>query len=170
VKAVKQRLNSRGAEVHITQGYGLTETSPVTHLLMPEHSMDKVGSVGWLLPNIQARLVDETNGKAVDVPVGEPGEIWVRGANIMKGYLNNKQATRDSITPDGWFKTGDVGVVDDKGFFFIVDRRKELIKYKGFQGKSTISHHLWCLIYKHAFPFSSARRARERTSSASRCR
>jgi acyl-CoA synthetase (AMP-forming)/AMP-acid ligase II len=134
VTAVKQRLKSRGADVVVSQGYGLTETSPITHCLLPEHSERKVGSIGWLLPNIQCRLVDELpNGEVVDVAPGEPGEIWVKGANIMKGYLNNKQATKNSITPDKWFKTGDVAIVDDEGFFFIVDRRKELIKYKGFQ-------------------------------------
>jgi 4-coumarate--CoA ligase len=112
--------------------------------------VDKVGSIGWLLPNVQARLVDEQDdGKTVDVGSGAPGELWVRGANVMKvnsqwsspqaashlpftpqGYLKNKQATKSSITPDKWFKTGDVAIVDAQGFFYIVDRRKELIKYK----------------------------------------
>jgi len=118
----------------ITQGYGLTETSPTTHLV-PEEAADKVGSVGMLLPNLEARIIDDDDGK-VDAEPGEPGELWVRGPNVMKGYLNNGVATRHAITPDGWFKTGDVAVLDSNGLYWIVDRRKELIKYKGFQGPS----------------------------------
>jgi len=69
----------------------------------------------------------------VDVKPGEPGELWLRGPTVMKGYLNNSTATKESITTDGWYKTGDVCVRDTDGCYTIVDRIKELIKYKGFQ-------------------------------------
>jgi len=100
--------------------------------LRREDSVRKRGSSGRLIPNLQARLVDENER---DVPPGPEirGELWVRGPNVMKGYLNNPTATKNSITPDGWFKTGDIAVMDEEGFFSIVDRKKELIKYKGFQ-------------------------------------
>jgi len=114
----------------IVQGYGLTETSPVATLLPPAYSTAKLGSVGVQLPNQEVRMVDEHD---VDVKEGEPGELWLRGPNIMKGYLNNLEATKASITSDGWFKSGDVAVRDKDGFYYIVDRKKELIKYKGFQ-------------------------------------
>ncbi|KAJ7039081.1 AMP binding protein [Mycena alexandri] len=134
-KAVKQRLMAnRGGrgDVGITQGYGLTETSPTTHLLQVADADRKMGSIGILLPNLEARLVDDDEGK-VDAAAGEPGELWIRGKTVMKGYLNNPSATKNAITPDGWFKTGDVAIRDKDGFYYIVDRRKELIKYKGFQ-------------------------------------
>ncbi|CEL60419.1 hypothetical protein RSOLAG1IB_09625 [Rhizoctonia solani AG-1 IB] len=127
---VQQRLRSRGANMLITQGYGLTETSPTCTLLPLQWAEQKVGSAGELLPNLEARLVTEDG---TDAKEGEPGEFWLRGPSVMKGYLNNPTATANSITPDGWFKTGDIAVRDSEGFFTIVDRLKELIKYKGFQ-------------------------------------
>ncbi|KAF7982250.1 hypothetical protein HWV62_29477 [Athelia sp. TMB] len=131
VDATRARLKSVGAEVDVTQGYGLTETSPTTHVLPTADSLRKVGSIGVLLPNLEARLIGEDD--VTDVGEGEAGELWVRGPSVMKGYLGNVAATRSSITPDGWFKTGDVAMRDAEGFYKIVDRRKELIKYKGFQ-------------------------------------
>jgi acyl-CoA synthetase (AMP-forming)/AMP-acid ligase II len=116
----------------IRQGYGLTELSPVSHksrLARVEETPR--GSVGALIPNTEARLVDPETGE--DVPEGERGEIWVRGPQVMKGYLNNREATAETLTEEGWLRTGDIGRVDEKGFFFIVDRLKELIKYKGYQ-------------------------------------
>ncbi|EGN96316.1 hypothetical protein SERLA73DRAFT_186003 [Serpula lacrymans var. lacrymans S7.3] len=133
VKTVRERFLTVGADVCITQGYGLTETSPTTHLLHPKYSESHVGSVGHLCPNLEARLVDEEGEVLRDVNPGESGELWVRGPTIMKGYLNNPSATKASVTPEGWFKTGDIAVRDKDGFYTIVDRRKELIKYKGFQ-------------------------------------
>jgi len=90
--------------------------------------------VGLLLPNLEARLVIDGEGDGnVDAKVGEPGELWIRGPTVMKGYLNNVAATKDCITHDKWFKTGDIAIRDPEGYFYIIDRRKELIKYKGFQ-------------------------------------
>ncbi|HEX8647103.1 MAG TPA: 4-coumarate--CoA ligase family protein [Thermoleophilaceae bacterium] len=114
----------------VIQGYGLTETSPVTHVIRPDGE-NRPGSIGQALPNTECRLVDPESGK--DVGEGEPGELWIRGPQVMKGYLNNEEATRHTVDDDGWLHTGDIATVDSDGFFQIVDRLKELIKYKGFQ-------------------------------------
>ena len=116
-----------GAEV--VQGYGLTETSPVTHSTVL--GQGKAGSIGVPLPGTQVRVVDPESGD--DLGVDEDGEVWIRGPQVMKGYLNNPEATANCIDADGWFHTGDIGHVDDEGHFYIVDRLKEFIKYKGFQ-------------------------------------
>ncbi len=116
-----------GAE--IVQGYGLTETSPVTHATPP--GMAKAGSIGVTISNTECRVVDPETGE--DLEVDEDGEIWIRGPQVMAGYLNNPEATAITIDDDGWLHTGDIGHVDGDGHFFIVDRLKELIKYKGFQ-------------------------------------
>ncbi|KAJ7359708.1 AMP binding protein [Mycena albidolilacea] len=133
VKMVQKRLLSKrkpGSTCLITQGYGLTETSPSTHMLDFASADRKVGSVGFLLPSLKARLVEDDDGDAEE---GKPGELWIHGETVMKGYLNNPAATKNAITPDGWFKTGDVAIRDKEGYYYIVDRKKELIKYKGFQ-------------------------------------
>jgi 4-coumarate--CoA ligase len=113
----------------VVQGYGLTETSPVTHAT-PMGGF-KAGSIGVLLPNTECRIVDPVTEE--DLGLGADGEIWIRGAQVMRGYLNNPEATSATIDSDGWLHTGDVGHVDEDGHYFIVDRLKELIKYKGFQ-------------------------------------
>ncbi|KAI9456754.1 AMP binding protein [Russula earlei] len=130
--AVK-KFKSVGATVVINQAYGLTETSPTIHALPAVDYLRKVGSVGILLPNLEARVVASDDDDIIDASPGQPGELWVRGPIVMKGYLNNPDATANSITLDGWFKTGDVVVRDGEGYYKIVDRKKELIKYKGFQ-------------------------------------
>ena len=115
----------------VMQGYGLTETSPVTHMNPDEKGKGRAGSVGFLIPNTEAKFVDPADGKELDV--NGTGELWIRGPQVMKGYLNNDEATKITIDPDGWLHTGDIGYVDNDGYFFLVDRLKELIKYKGFQ-------------------------------------
>jgi acyl-CoA synthetase (AMP-forming)/AMP-acid ligase II len=116
----------------IRQGYGMTELSPVSHKSrLARVGETPPGSVGALVPNTEARLVDPETG--TDVERGEEGEIWVRGPQVMKGYLNNPAATSETLAANGWLRTGDIGRVDENGFFFIVDRLKELIKYKGYQ-------------------------------------
>jgi 4-coumarate--CoA ligase len=102
----------------------------VTHLLPPKDGLRKVGSIGILVPNLEARLVASDEDNIIDAAPGEPGELWVRGPTVMKGYLNNPSATANSITADGWFKTGDIATRDEDGYYNIVDRKKELIKYK----------------------------------------
>ena len=113
----------------IIQGYGMTETSPVTHLTTPERN--RPGSVGLCVPNMECRLVSVETGEAVGT--GERGEVHVRGPQVMKGYLGRPEATAQTVDAEGWLHTGDVAYVDEEGFFFIVDRAKELIKYKAFQ-------------------------------------
>ncbi|KAF8586519.1 acetyl-CoA synthetase-like protein [Ramaria rubella] len=125
--AVNARLRSLGADVMIPQGYGMTE-APICSQYETEWKA-KVGSVGRLLANIQGRLVLDDD--KTDAPEGEPGEMWIKGSGVMKGYFNNPAATKESITPEGWYKTGDIAIVDGEGHFKIVDRKKELIKYKG---------------------------------------
>ena len=116
--------------IPIKQGYGLSETSPTTHN-QPWHLWDKpIGSIGTLLPNLSAKFMSPDGKEVAD---GETGELWVKGPNVFQGYLNNPEASANSITSDGYFKTGDVGHRDENGNFFITDRVKELIKYKGFQ-------------------------------------
>ena len=116
----------------VRQGYGMTELSPVSHKSrLARVAETPPGSVGALIPNTEARLIDPETEK--DVPEGEQGEIWVRGPQVMKGYLNNDKATAETLVEDGWLRTGDIARIDEKGFTFIVDRLKELIKYKGYQ-------------------------------------
>ena len=112
----------------VMQGYGLTETSPVTHLVPPADSEGRGGKIGKPLPDTEARVVDPETCEDAD-----RGELWIRGPQVMKGYLNNAEATAATIDRDGWLHTGDVAEVDADGHFEIVDRLKELIKYKGFQ-------------------------------------
>ncbi|MCL4286215.1 MAG: AMP-binding protein [Thermoleophilia bacterium] len=110
------------------QGYGMTETSPVTHVCPIEPERIKPGTIGLAVPGTESRLVDPETGEDA-----ERGELWVRGPQVMAGYLNNESATRHTIDADGWLHTGDIAEVDEDGYFTIVDRLKELIKYKGFQ-------------------------------------
>jgi acyl-CoA synthetase (AMP-forming)/AMP-acid ligase II len=113
----------------VIQGYGMTELSPVSHLTPP--GWFRPGSVGITAPNTQTRIVDPVTG--ADRDTGAEGEVWVRGPQVMKGYLNNPQATAATVDADGWLRTGDLGYVDADGHLYVVDRLKELIKYKGFQ-------------------------------------
>jgi acyl-CoA synthetase (AMP-forming)/AMP-acid ligase II len=113
----------------VVQGYGMTELSPVSHATPPGGF--KPGSVGVTLANTELQIVDPQNGQAVGP--GIDGEVWVRGPQVMAGYLNNPQATAATIDGQGWLHTGDIGHVDEDGHLYIVDRLKELIKYKGFQ-------------------------------------
>ena len=117
-------------DCEVFQGYGMTETSPVTHMIRPGGE-NRPGSIGRELDDTECRIVDvETSD---DVAEGERGELWIRGPQVMAGYLNNDEATAATIDTDGWLHTGDIAVRDSEGFYFIVDRLKELIKYKGFQ-------------------------------------
>lgn len=120
--------------VVMLQAYGNTETSPVVMTAHASEFASTPGSVatcGKLLPTYQARIVRPEDG--VDVGVGARGELWVRGPTVMKGYLNNPEATAKAVVNGGWYRTGDVVVRDEAGWYEVVDRVKELIKYKGFQ-------------------------------------
>ncbi|BAJ32991.1 MULTISPECIES: AMP-binding protein [Kitasatospora] len=117
---------------HLLQGYGMTELSPVTHVVPPGDPHPPVGTVGRLVPGTELRI------RALDAPPrdlgpGEDGELLFRGPQVMNGYFGRESATAATVDPDGWLHTGDVGHVDAAGWLFVVDRVKELIKYKGHQ-------------------------------------
>jgi long-chain acyl-CoA synthetase len=121
--AVRERFG-----VELTEGYGLTEASPVvTSGVGVPGAPD--GSIGVPIPGVQVRLVDSAGHDAL---VGDAGEIWVHGPNVFAGYWNDPEATLRALGDDGWLRTGDVAVVDDDGFLFLVDRIKDLIIVSGF--------------------------------------
>jgi acyl-CoA synthetase (AMP-forming)/AMP-acid ligase II len=115
----------------VKQGYGMTEASPVTHFTPEDPALVLHGSCGMLTPNTECRIVDLETKQ--DVGFGERGELLIRGPQLMHGYLNNPDSTAEALDADGWLHTGDVGYAVESGHFFIVDRLKEFIKYKGFQ-------------------------------------
>lgn len=115
----------------VMQGYGLTETSPGTHVSPSDPSRIKAGAVGPCIPNTECKVVDLIRGAAVGP--GELGEVCVRGPQVMKGYLGRPEATAAMIDTDGWLHTGDIGYAEEDGYLHVVDRVKELIKYKGLQ-------------------------------------
>ncbi|MFI6424595.1 AMP-binding protein [Promicromonospora sp. NPDC050880] len=129
--AVADRLG-----VRVLQGYGMTEMSPVSHCIPFDRPDISPGAVGLLVAGMEARIVDPATGTEIDQPaqgVSDPGELLCRGPNVMRGYLGNPQATADTLEPDGFLHTGDIVTVDAGGVFRVVDRLKELIKYKGYQ-------------------------------------
>ncbi len=115
----------------VRQGYGMTESSPATHITPADPALARHGSIGVPVPNTECRLIDTATG----APVGRggEGELCVRGPQVMLGYLNRADETAATVDAEGWLHTGDIGYADEAGHFFIVDRAKELIKYKGFQ-------------------------------------
>ncbi len=125
-EAVGSRLGCRTA-----QGWGMTELAGAGAISPPpEAGADEAGTVGWCVAGAELRIVDPVGGD--ELGAGERGELWFRGPNVMKGYLHNAQATAATLTDDGWCRTGDVACVDADGRVAIVDRLKELIKYKGY--------------------------------------
>ncbi|MBE01123.1 MAG: 4-coumarate--CoA ligase family protein [Gammaproteobacteria bacterium] len=125
-QACADRLNCQ-----IYQGYGLTEVAGASHVNTIPVPSDKVGAVGQVVPNTYSKIIDTESGK--ELGINEQGEVLIKGPHVMKGYLNNEEATKHCIDEDGWFHTGDIGYADEDGYFFIVDRVKELIKYKAYQ-------------------------------------
>lgn len=126
-----ERFNLIAPNASFFQGYGLTEASPV--VLMSSLGSLNYSSVGYPTPDTEAKivLVNDEHNRGVGPHIS--GELWVRGPQIMKGYHNNDKATAETITPEGWLRTGDIGHYDDNHEFYITDRLKELIKVKGFQ-------------------------------------
>ncbi len=118
-----------GCKIH--QGYGLTEVAGASHVNPASDGNCKAGAVGPVLPNTASKIIDPETGK--ELAANERGEVLIAGPHVMPGYLNNEEATRNCIDDEGWFHTGDIGYADDDGCFYIVDRVKELIKYKGYQ-------------------------------------
>jgi acyl-CoA synthetase (AMP-forming)/AMP-acid ligase II len=117
--------------VPVTQAYGMTEVSGASHLGPSVPDLNKPASAGRCVPNIECKVVDV--GSGAEQGPNEHGEICVRGPIVMKGYLNQPAATAATIDAEGWLRTGDIGYSDEQGYFYIVDRAKELIKYKGLQ-------------------------------------
>ena len=117
-------------DTDFVQAYGLTEVCGVISQLLPdahraEDHPERLTSAGTLVPNAEVRVVDPDTLE--DVPTGEQGELWFRTPQLMKGYHNRPEATAEAITPDGWFRTGDIGRVDDGGYIFVEDRLKDMI-------------------------------------------
>lgn len=126
-KAVMERwLEKTGT--HIAEGYGLTETSPVL-CCNPIDGTEKAGSIGLPLPSTDIKICDDDGN---EVAMGEAGELWAKGPQIMKAYWNRPDETEKILTKDGWLKTGDVAMVDEEGYFKIVDRKKDMILVSGF--------------------------------------
>lgn len=125
-KACQERLGC-----YVIQGYGMTEASPVVCAQPLPEGLEKPGSVGVCLPNTEVKFVNVATGE--ELGPNQQGELWTRGPQVMKGYLNNPAATAKTLDPEGWLHTGDIGYGDPEGYFYIIDRVKELIKYKGMQ-------------------------------------
>ena len=119
-------------DCQVLQGYGLTETSPVLSAPVRDAARANPSSAGLILPNTEIRVVALEDG-GEDPALGDDGEVWARGPQIMKGYLDDPEANAWISPGDGWLRTGDIGHTDDRGYLYVVDRLKELIKYRGFQ-------------------------------------
>lgn len=131
----KFRQKIDNPEVMIRQGYGMTETSPVTFIMPKLTPPSKIGTIGILYPGTEAKVVSLTTGEALGTH--KTGELLVRGPQVMMGYLNNETATSEAIDEEGWLHTGDVVYYDEDHYFYVVDRCKELIKVKGNQVSPT---------------------------------
>lgn len=118
-------------ECQIYQGYGLTEVAGACHINSIPVPEGKTGAVGRVIPNTYSKIIDTETG--AELGINEKGEVLVKGPHVMIGYLNNEEASRHCIDKDGWFHTGDIGYADEDEYFYIVDRVKELIKYKAYQ-------------------------------------
>eukprot|EP00252_Welwitschia_mirabilis_P013049 TRINITY_DN28852_c0_g1_i1.p1 TRINITY_DN28852_c0_g1~~TRINITY_DN28852_c0_g1_i1.p1 ORF type:complete len:539 (-),score=88.27 TRINITY_DN28852_c0_g1_i1:453-2069(-) len=129
-KEVQETCASKLPHTSVLQGYGLTESCGIATVDFPT-GRARVGSAGLLVQGLEGKIINIETGKSL--PPNQSGEICLRGPNIMKGYLNNRQATKNALDAEGWLHTGDMGFFDENGYLFIVDRIKELIKYKGLQ-------------------------------------
>ncbi|XP_010913649.1 4-coumarate--CoA ligase 2 [Elaeis guineensis] len=133
-KDLEDKLRAKIPNAKLGQGYGMTEAGPVLSMNLAfakEPSETKSGACGTVVRNAELKIVDPETGASLGR--NQPGEICIRGAQIMKGYINDPEATKNTIDKEGWLHTGDIGYVDDDDEIFIVDRLKEIIKYKGFQ-------------------------------------
>ncbi|KAL2347012.1 hypothetical protein Fmac_001012 [Flemingia macrophylla] len=130
-KDVAEDFATKFPNIEISEGYGLTESGGgAARMLGPDESK-RHGSVGRLAENMEAKIVDPATGESL--PPGKKGELWLRGASIMKGYVGDEKATAETLDSEGWLKTGDLCYFDSDGYLYIVDRLKELIKYKAYQ-------------------------------------
>ncbi|XP_028797570.1 4-coumarate--CoA ligase-like [Neltuma alba] len=145
---LQEALRAKLPHAVLGQGYGMTEGGPISISLAfaKEPAEMKPGACGCLIRNAEMKIVDIETGASL--PRNKAGEICIRGNQVMKGYLNDPEATKTTIDPEGWLHTGDIGYVDDDGEVFIVDRLKEIIKYKGFQ---VAPAELEALLVSHPF-------------------
>lgn len=153
-KDLEETLRAKLPNCKLGQGYGMTEAGPVLAMCLAfakEPMEVKSGSCGTVVRNAELKIVDPDSGHSL--PRNQPGEICIRGSQIMKGYLNDLEATTNTIDKDGWLHTGDIGYVDDDDEIFIVDRLKELIKYKGFQ---VAPAELEDMLINHPYIFDAA--------------
>ncbi|KAJ0890606.1 putative acid--thiol ligase [Helianthus annuus] len=133
-KELEDMVRRKFPNAKLGQGYGMTEAGPVLAMCLAfakEPYEIKSGACGTVVRNAEMKIVDPETG--LSLPRNQRGEICIRGDQIMKGYLNDPESTKTTIDSDGWLHTGDIGLIDDDDELFIVDRLKELIKYKGFQ-------------------------------------
>ncbi|GFP86960.1 4-coumarate--coa ligase-like 5 [Phtheirospermum japonicum] len=130
-KEVIEGFSAKYPNVTILQGYGLTESTGIGASTDSLEESRRYGTAGMLSPSMEAKIVDPESGEALTV--NRTGELWLRGPSIMKGYFSNEEATTSTLDSKGWLRTGDLCYIDDDGFIFVVDRLKELIKYKGYQ-------------------------------------
>ncbi|MDE0546367.1 AMP-binding protein [Microbacterium sp. C7(2022)] len=127
---------ARRLDCEVRQGYGMTEMSPASHIIPAGADGLSLSTVGYTIPNMTCKLIDPETGAEIDVPeagVSAPGELLCKGPNVMVGYLGNPEATAETIDEDGWLHTGDIATVSSEGAVTLIDRLKELIKYKGYQ-------------------------------------
>ncbi|XP_031372288.1 4-coumarate--CoA ligase-like 9 isoform X2 [Punica granatum] len=138
-REVSEQFQAKFPHVELLQGYAMTESGAGSGMMGPEESR-RYGSVGRLSATMEAKIVDP--GTGVALPPGQKGELWLRGPCVMKGYVGDDKATAETIDSDGWLKTGDLCYFDNEGFLFVVDRLKELIKYKAYQVPPAELEHL----------------------------
>ena len=129
----------------LVEGYGLTEASPVTHAnpLDPTLETVKIGSIGFAWPDTEAGIMGKETGELL--PFGDIGELVIKGPQVMKGYWNMQEET-DAVLKDGWLYTGDIARMDEEGYFYIVDREKDLIKFRGY---SVYPREIEDVLYEH---------------------
>ncbi|KAJ3674354.1 hypothetical protein LUZ60_004970 [Juncus effusus] len=130
-RELAERFAKRFPNVELVQGYGLTESAGSASSTIGEDEIKMYGSAGRIMANLEAKIVDPSSGESLG-PC-QQGELWIRGPSIMKGYVADDVATASTLDPDGWLKTGDLCYFNEDGFLYIVDRLKELIKYKAYQ-------------------------------------
>ncbi|KAL6906357.1 hypothetical protein ACP4OV_003958 [Aristida adscensionis] len=129
-RAAAERFRRRFPNVDICMGYGSTEAGGIS-LMITRDECSRVGSSGRVSENVEVKIVDHITGEPLSV--GQKGELLVRGPAVMTGYVGDDEANRSAFDAEGWLKTGDLCYIDEDGFLFVVDRLKELIKYKGYQ-------------------------------------
>ncbi|WP_246160221.1 AMP-binding protein [Nocardioides humilatus] len=140
--------------VTIAEGYGLSETSPVTSFA-PRDEPPRLGSIGTPIPGVEMKLIEPDSWNPIEWTPDAVGEIAVRGHNVMKGYFRRPDATAAVIDGDGWFRTGDLARRDQDGYYYIVDRSKDLIIRVGSTSTPARSRKYWCCTRRSAWPRSS---------------